>query len=132
MFPKSPKVALARVIHWVLLLGQQGGSWGYPITPVETSGPATLVGKAKPDQPEKVGQLDRRCGEGAPGQGRGSRRGVLARQPATITECQALYSRLTNTVLFGPHSTRGGEKPGGVREMSRVLWQESVWIHTQV
>lgn len=79
MFPKSPKVALARVIHWVLLLGQQGSSWGHTTTPAETSEPpwpATLVGKAKPDQPEKVGQLDRRCGEGAPGRGRALRRGA--------------------------------------------------------
>ena len=39
VFPISPKVALARVIHWVLLLGQQDGSPGQPATPAETSGP---------------------------------------------------------------------------------------------
>lgn len=34
----SPKVVLARVIHWVLLWGQQGGSLGHLTCPTEITG----------------------------------------------------------------------------------------------
>lgn len=49
----SPKVALARVIHWVMPLGQQGGS---RTTPAETSGPQQPVHPCGQDQTRPAGE----------------------------------------------------------------------------
>lgn len=97
MFSVSPKVALARVIHWALLLGQQGRSLAQSTIPAETTVPSTLVGKSRPAR--KGGpmdsQLDRSSGVEASVQRRLQgrrlpREGPWARLTAAIAECQAV------------------------------------------